>query len=195
MPINGAFRPDLVPDQISLNYNLSADWQFTKWRAGYRFNRSSQDNRQPGRELADLENLTNGLTLGLGLTPAFDVNFEVNNELANNFESRRADRTIRYAVNTNWRMTPRAAFAINLSTIGAGDLARTSSSRTIEGDAQLSYRMDGEHPGWRRLFANRMQAQFFVRYANRFARTSDLLFVVNNLNKVWTLNTGINLTF
>lgn len=195
IPINGAFRPDLVPDQISLNYDLSADWQFTKWRLGYRFNRSSQDNRQPGRELADLKNLIHGLTLGLSLTPALDVNFEVNNELANNFEFRRADRTLRYAANTNWRMTPRAAFALNLSTIGAGDLARTSSSRSIEGDAQLSYRMDGEHPVWQRLFANRVQAQFFIRYANRFARTRDLLFVVNNLNKVWTLNTGMNLTF
>ena len=195
IPINGGFRPDVVPDQVSLNYNLSADWQFTKLRLGYRFNRSSQDNRQPGRELADLENLTNGLTLGLSLTPALDVNFEVNNELANNFEFKRADHTLRYAVNTNWRMTPRAAFALNLSTIGAGDLARTSSSRTIEGDAQLSYRMDREHPVWRRLFANRMQAQFFIRYANRFASTRDLLFVINNLNKVWTLNTGMNLTF
>jgi hypothetical protein len=195
MPINGGFRPDLIPDQISLNYNLSADWQFAKWRLGYRFNRSSQDNRQPGRELADLENLINGLTLGLSLTQSLDVNFEVNNELANNFEFKRGDRTIRYAVNTNWRMTPRAAFALNLSTIGAGDLARTSSSRAIEGDAQLSYRLNGENPVWQRLFANRMQAQFFIRYANRFARTRDLLFIVNNLNKTWTLNTGINLTF
>jgi hypothetical protein len=195
IPINGGFRPDLVPDQISLNYNVSADWQFTKWRLGYRFNRSSQDNRQPGRELADLENLIHGLTLGLNLTPALDVNFDVNNEQANNFEFQRADRTLRYAVNANWRMTPRATFALNLSTIGAGDLARTSSSRTIEGDAQLSYRMDAEHPVGRRLFANRMQAQFFIRYANRFARTRDLLFIVNSLNKVWTLNTGINLTF
>ncbi|HEX2491372.1 MAG TPA: hypothetical protein VHR27_18315 [Blastocatellia bacterium] len=195
IPINGGFRPDLVPDQISLNYNVSADWQFTKWRLGYRFNRSSQDNRQPGRELADLENLIHGLTLGLNLTPALDVNFDVNNEQANNFEFQRADRTLRYAVNTNWRMTPRATFALNLSTIGAGDLARTSSSRTIEGDAQLSYRMDAEHPVGRRLFANRMQAQFFIRYANRFARARDLLFIVNSLNKVWTLNTGMNLTF
>jgi hypothetical protein len=195
IPINSASRPDLVPDQISLNYNLSADWQFMKWRLGYQFNRSSQDNRQPGRELADLENLIHGLTIGLILTPALDVNFEINNEQANNFEFRRADRTMRYAVNTNWRMTSRAAFALNLSTIGAGDLARTSSSRTIEGDAQLSYRLDGEHPVWQRLFANRMQAQFFIRYANRFARMRDLLFVVNSLNKVWTLNTGMNLTF
>ncbi|MGH9752823.1 MAG: hypothetical protein ACREA2_08560 [Blastocatellia bacterium] len=194
-PVNGAFRPDLIPDQISLNYNLSADWQFTKWRLGYQFNRSSQDNRQPGRELADLEYLIHGLTLGLSLTPALDVNFEVNNERANNFEFRRAERTMRYAINTNWRMTSRAAFALNLSTIGAGDLARTSISRSIEGDAQLSYRMDGEHPVWQRLFANRMQAQFFIRYANRFARMRDLLFVINSINKVWTLNTGMNLTF
>src|SRR5262245_4387 len=195
IPVNGGFQPNNVPDQISLNYNLSADWQFTKWRLGYRFNRSSQDNRQPGRELADLENLIHGLTLGFSLTPALDMNFEVNNELANNFEFQRADRTLRYAVNTNWRMTPRASFALNLSTVGAGDLARTSSSRTIEGDAQLSYHMDTEHPTWQRLFANRIQAQFFIRYANRFARTHDLLFIVNNLNKVWTLNTGMNLTF
>ena len=195
IPVNGGFRPDLVPDQISLNYNVSADWQFTKLRLGYRFNRSSQDNRQPGRELADLENLIHGLTLGLNLTPAIDVNFDVNNEQANNFEFQRADRTLRYAVNTNWRMTPRATFALNISTIGAGDLARTSNSRTIEGDAQLSYRMDAEHPVGRRLFANRLQAQFFIRYANRFARTRDLLFIVTSLNKVWTLNTGVNLTF
>ncbi len=194
LPVNGGFQPNNVPDQISLNYNLSADWQFTKWRLGYRFNRSLQNNRQPGRELADLENLINGLTIGLNPTPALDVDFEVNNEQANSFEFQRADRTLRYAVNTNWRMTPRATFALNLSTIGAGDLARISSSRTIEGDAQWSYRPDGEHPIWQRLFANRAQAQFFIRYTNRFARTRDRLFAVNNLIKVWTLNSGINLT-
>src|SRR5262249_56589491 len=112
-------------------------------------------------------------------TPTFDVNSEINNERANNFEIRRADRTMRYAANTNWRMTARAAFALNLSTIGAGDLARTSSSRAIEGDAQLSYRLDGEHPVWQRLVANRVKARFFIRYANRFARARDRIFVVD----------------
>jgi hypothetical protein len=178
IPVNGGFRPYLVPDQISLNYNVSADWQFTKWRLGYRFNRSSQDNRQPGRELADLENLIHGLTLGLNLTPTLDVNFDVNNEQANNFEFQRADRTLRYAVNTNWRMTPRATFALNLSTIGAGDLARTSSSRTIEGDAQLFYRMDAEHPVGRRLFANRMQAQSQQSLDSQHRNESDFLGVL-----------------
>lgn len=32
-------------------------------------------------------------------------------------------------------------------------------------------------------------------YTNRFAHMRDLLFVVNSLNKVWTLNTGMNRTF
>ncbi len=195
VPINGEFRPDLIPDQVSLNYNVNADWQFTKWRLGYRFNRSSQDNRQQGRELADLTNLVNGLTLGLNPTPALDVNFEVNDERAKNSELQRTDHTLRYAINTNWRMTARATFSLNLSTIGAGDVARTSSSRSIEGDAQWSYRLDGEHPVWQRVFANRVQAQLFIRYSNRFARTQDRLFGVNNLIKVWTFNTGVNFTF
>ncbi len=195
LPVNGGFQPTNVPDQISLNYNVSADWQISKFRLGYRFNRSSQDNRQQGRELSDLENLIHGLSFGLNPAPSLDLNFEVNHEDANNLEFRRTDRTLRYAVNANWRMTPWAALAVNVSTIGAGDLARTSSSRAIEGDAQFSYRFDGEHPGWQRIFANRLQAQFFVRYANRFARARDLLFAINSINKVWTLNTGVNLTF
>ena len=195
MPTNGEFRPDLIPDQISLNYNLSADWQITKWRLGYRFNRSSQDNRQQGRELADLANLINGVTLGINATRALDVNFELNDERAKNFELQRSDHTLRYAINTNWRLTTRATFSLNLSTIGAGDLARTASNRTIEGDAQWSYRLDGEHPVWQSVFANRVQAQFFIRYSNRFARTQDRIFGVNNLIKVWTFNTGVSFTF
>src|SRR5262249_48563165 len=185
------FRPDQIPNQISLNYNLSADWQFTKWRLGYRFNRSLQNNRQPGRELADLVNLVSGLTLGLNPTPAFDVNFDVNDEQGKNFEFQRTDRTVRYAVNSNWRMTTRATFALNLSTIGigaeTGDQARASSSRAIEGDAQWSYRLDAEHPIWQRLFAKRTQAQFFIRYTNRFARTRHRVFSVRDLIKDWTL--------
>ena len=195
LPINGAFRPDLIPDQISLNYNVSADWQFTKWRLGYRHNRSAQDNRQQGRELADLVNLVNGLTLGLNPTPSLDVNFEINDERAQNVELQRTDRTLRYAISTNWRMTTRATISLNVSTIGAGDLARTSSNRTIEGDAQWSYRLDGEHPVWQRVFSNRVQAQFFIRYSNRFAHTRDRLFGFNNLIKIWTFNTGMSFTF
>ena len=94
-----------------------------------------------------LANVINGLTLGFNPTPTLDVNFELNDERAKNFEVQRADQSLRYAINTNWRMTTRATFSLNLSTIGAGDLARTSSNRTIEGDAQWSYRFDARTSG------------------------------------------------
>src|SRR5262249_21096 len=150
---------------------FTSEWQFAKWRAAYRFNRTSQDNRQPGRERADFLNLVNGVTIGYAPHARFDLNFDVNAEQAKNFETRRLDRTLRFGAIANWRMTGRATLALNLSTIGAGDLARVSHNRTIEGDAQWSYRFGYEQTRWKKF-----QGQFFIRYANRYARTSDRLF-------------------
>ncbi len=190
IPIDAGFRPDLAPDQISINHNFTAEWQFEKWRAAYRFNRSFQNNRQPGRDGADFLNLINGMTIGFAPHPTFDLNLDVNAEQAKNFETSRLDRTLRFAVITNWRMTSRTTFSLNLSTIGAGDLARTSGSRTIEGDAQWSYRFGFEQTRWKKF-----QGQFFVRYANRFARSRDRVFLLNNLVRTWTMNVGLSFTY
>jgi hypothetical protein len=190
IPVNGGFRPDLVPDQISASHNFSAEWAWTKWRAAYRFNRSFQDNRQPGRELTDFLNLVNGVTLGFTPNPAFDLSFDVNAEQARNFETARLDRTLRFAIISNWRVNSRANLTLNLSTPGAGDLTRTARNRTIEGDAQWSYRL-----GFGEGRLRKLQGQFFVRCASRYARFRDNLFQVNTLSCVWTVNTGMNFTF
>ncbi len=190
IPINAEFRPDLVPDQISVNHNFTAEWQFEKWRAAYRFNRSFQNNRQPGRDFADFLNLINGVTIGYTPRASFDLNLDINAEQAKNFELSRLDRTLRFAVITNWRMTSRSTLSLNLSTIGAGDLARTSDSRAIEGDAQWSYRFGYEQTRWKKF-----QGQFFVRYANRFARSRDRVFLLNNLVRTWTVNLGVSFTY
>ena len=190
IPVRAEFRPDLVPDQISLNQNFTSEWQFAKWRAAYRFNRTSQDNRQPGRALADFLNLVNGATIGYTPHAGFNLDFDVNTEQAKNFETRRLDRTLRFGVITNWRMTSHAALSLNLSTLGAGDLARLSHNRTIEGDAQWSYRFSYEQTRWRKF-----QGQFFIRYANRYARSSDSLFQLNNLVKTWNTSLGLSLTY
>jgi hypothetical protein len=81
-----------VPDQVSRNQNLTAEWQLRNSRFGYRFNRSYQDNRQTGRENADLRNLTHGLWFGINPSQKFDVNLEVNAEDAFNRETDRTDR-------------------------------------------------------------------------------------------------------
>jgi len=84
IPINGGFEidPASIPDFAGTNHSVTADWQFEKWRLGYRWNYSLQDNRQRGNELSDLRNFTNGATIGVSPRPTFDLNLEINAESA-----------------------------------------------------------------------------------------------------------------
>lgn len=191
-PLNAGFNdPSQVPDQISENHDFSSEWQFEKWRLTYRFNRSFQDNRQPGRVLADLLNQINGVTLGLTPHTAFDLNFDLNVESAKSFEAARVDRTLRAGLNTNWRMTPRMTINVTASNTLAGDLARRiTRNRSTEFDLQWSYQFTRGESGWRKV-----KGQFFIRYADRYARTRDLLFGLDNLTRLKTLNGGVNFVF
>jgi hypothetical protein len=191
-PLNAGFNdPSQVPDQISENHDLNSEWQFQTWRLTYHFNRSFQDNRQPGRVLADLLNQIHGVTLGLTPHTAFDLNFDLNVESAKSFETARVDRTLRAGLNTNWRMTPRMTINVIASNTLAGDLSRRiTRSRSTEFDVQWSYQFTHGEAGWRKV-----KGQFFIRYADRYARTRDLIFGLDNLTRLKTLNGGINFVF
>jgi hypothetical protein len=191
-PTGAGFNdPSQIPDQISSNHDASAEWQFSKWRVTYRFNQSYQDNRQQGRTLADLRNQIHGVALGLTPHTAFDLNFDLNIEDAKSFETARIDRTLRAGLNTNWRMTPRMTINVTASNTLAGDLARTiTRNRSAEFDMQWSYQFTHGEDGWRKI-----QGQFFIRYADRYARTRDFIFGLDSLTRLKTLNGGINFVF
>jgi len=190
-PGAGFNDPSQVPDQISENHDFSSEWQFQTWRLTYHFNRSFQDNRQPGRALADLLNQINGVTLGLTPHTTFDLNFDLNVESAKSFETARVDRTLRAGLNANWRMTPRMTINVTASNTLAGDLARRiARSRSTEFDMQWSYQFTRGEARWRKV-----KGQFFIRYADRYARTRDLIFGLDNLTRLKTFNGGINFVF
>jgi hypothetical protein len=193
-PVNSGFdNLSQVPDQVSNNLNFNAEWQWQQWRLGYRFNRSFQDNRQPGRERADLRNLTNGFTIGINPMPMLDLNFDVNAESAKNHQLIRTDRLLRIGTNINWRITQKSVLAATLSTAFAGDVAKTSRSRNAELDLLWSYQFGFAENGQNSL--KKVKGQFFIRYANRYARLRDGAFGLSNLTKLQTLNTGLNFTF
>ncbi|MCI0486796.1 MAG: hypothetical protein L0229_09370 [Blastocatellia bacterium] len=190
-PINSGFdSASQVPDQLSNNQGFVAEWQAQRWRFGYRFNRSFQDNRQPGRELADLRNLINGFTFGFTPVASFDLNLDLTRESADNREQARIDHTNRIGANINWRLWQSMALTATISTTFAGDVAETSRSRNAELDLQWSYRFGLEKSRYRKF-----SGQFFIRYANRYASSRDNLFGFNNLTKTQTLNTGLSFTF
>lgn len=192
IPVGGGFELDLgaIPDQMGTNHAINADWQLQKWRVGYRFNRSLQDNRQPQSASADFAGLTNGIGVGISPTSALDLNFELNAESAEDRASQAIDRTLRFAPTINWRMTAKSALASNCSITLAGDEAGTKRNRNVEFDVQWSYRF-----GWEKDRFRKVQGQFFIRYANRYGRARNRLFDLNDLQKTQIVNLGLSFTF
>ncbi len=192
IPVNGGFDVDLstVPNQLSINQAFTAEWQFTKFRTGYRFNRSSQDNRQTGRESADLYNTINGVTFGYTPNQKVDLSFDVNSERARNAENNRSDQTWRFGFNANLQVTKNTALSATLSTLNAFDLGQISDNFTNEFNAQWTWKFLAGQKQFKKF-----SGQFFIRYANFFVRTIDRSFDTNNLTKSQTLNVGVNFTF
>ncbi|MEW5975596.1 MAG: hypothetical protein AB1898_07300 [Acidobacteriota bacterium] len=189
-PGPGFSDPSQIPDQMSVNQNATLEWQFDRYRASYRFNRSSQDNNQPGRQLADLRNLVNGAGFGGSVNDKLDLNYDVSVESTRNFEQNRIDHLWRSSVTFNWRPTPQMALMATLSGTTAGDLQQLSQIRNGEVDVQWSYRT-----GYEKSEMKRVQIQWSIRYANRYARTLDRLFGFGSLTKLQTVNVGMNITF
>jgi hypothetical protein len=192
IPINGGFEfaPEAIPDFLGTNQSFTSDWQFEKFRVGYRANHSLQNNRQQGRELADSINFTNAVSFQVNATKTLDVNLEFGADNIKNKEQARTDRLLRLATGINWRVTARNLVAANLATSFAGDVARTVRNRNAEFDLQWSYQFTLGKERFKKL-----QGQTFLRYANRYANSRDNNFLLNNLTKAQTLNIGLSFTF
>jgi hypothetical protein len=194
LPVNGDFRDaSQVPDQHSFAHNFSADWTLSeKLRFGYRFNRSFQDNRQPGREKADFLNEVHATTVGTQFGKNVDINFDVSHERATNFEQPQTNGTFRVGTNLTWRdaVVKNLTFNSDFSTTLAGDHENTNRSKNIEFDAQLAYRFEFGKEKFKKI-----GAQFFVRYANRYGDQFNRLFFLNNLNKTQVFNMGMTFNF
>jgi hypothetical protein len=193
-PVNGEFRDaSQIPDQVSFNQSFAAEWQISqRFRFGYRFNRSFQDNRQQGRETSDLLNIVHSWNIGLNPHSALDLNFDLSAESANNKETSRIDDTLRVGSSLTWRMSfpKNSVLTANISTTIAGDRTNTNDSRNAEFDIQWAYKFGVEKSRFRKV-----QTQFFIRYSNRYSFSQDNVFIVRNLNKLQTFNAGLTFTF
>lgn len=191
LPVNGEFR-DLsqVPDQKTYNQSFNAVWQLSeKFNLSYRYNRAFQDNRQPGREIADFRSLVNAVSIGTKPFGSLDFDFELASEEQQNLEQPRTDQTFRVGTRLTWR-TPflkNSTFNANLSTTLAGDTNNLNDSRNAEFDVQWAYRFTFGEKKFKKT-----EAQFFIRYANRYGNTIDRIFFVNNFNKTQGFNFGLN---
>lgn len=191
LPSNSDFtNPSQIPDQASRNQSFNAEWQRERVRVGYRLNHVFQDNRQLARDRADFRSLVNSFTIGVQPNQRFDVNLDLSFESANSLETGRLDQTRRAGISFNFQTTKKSTLAATISTIFAGDAANLSHSRNADLDLQWSLRFGVEKSEYRKV-----QGQFFVRYANRYARATDNLFLFHNITKIQTASAGLSFTF
>ena len=91
----------------------------------------------------------------------------------------------------NWQATRRQTFNLTLSTTGGDDRRATARNFNNEFDLQWAYRLSRENENRFKKF----QANYFLRYANRFARARNFVDNIDNLTKLQTFNTGLNFIF
>lgn len=191
LPVNGEFADvSQVPNQYTHNQTFNAVWQLSdKFNFNYRYNRAFQDNRQIGRDRADFRSLVNSVSVGTKPLSSLDFDIELAREDSQNLEQPRTDQTFRLGTRLTWR-TPfikNSTFNANLSATLAGDTNNFTDSRNAEFDIQWAYKF-----GFGSKKFKKTEAQFFIRYANRYGNTIDRIFFVNNFNKTQGFNFGLN---
>lgn len=192
IPVNGGFEIDLstIPDLLNTNQTFSSTWQFTKFNFEYRYNHSFADNLQIGRETADQLGWTHGFTVGLNPMTILSLNVGINLESQNNLELAQINNTKALTLGVNWTPFKNATLAGNFSQTIAGDAAKTNDNKNTNFDVQFAYNFNFEKDKFRKF-----GMQSFVRFADTFARSSDLAFNTNNRTRVKIFTAGLTFNF
>lgn len=189
VPVNGGFSASHVPDQLTSVQGVSAQWFHSTWQLAYRLDRSTQDNRQEGRENADFERTAQTVTLGWNPWPSLGMSVDGSVEKNMSAASDQTSKAERLALSTNIRLASRTAVTLFGSQSWTRDPFENGTERTVrQVRVELSQGLTIlDRPG------TPATGQFFVR----FARQRGTLFgapAAGDTPVTWTLNTGFNLS-
>jgi hypothetical protein len=191
LPTNGAFRPQDLPNQVSLSHNGSAQWQLEQWQLGYRLSASEQDNRQPERERADFTTRVHGLTLGRTLGTVGSASVEASTESQHAVERDETSRVRRLAFMVNVRARQTTGITISGSRVLSQDASRAKGSQNSDARLELSQNLPalGGARGSSR-------GQLFLRYGyvSAFLPSVDPVTSasIGKTQRQWTLSSGLN---
>ncbi len=186
LPENGGFSASHVPDQVSLNQTAQADWRLGKVTLGYAWNRSHQDNRQEGRENADLTVTRNTANVRLSPARALSLAVDLGLEASHNHERDETDETTRWGAQLQWQPFDRSSLSVRFSDTATEDLLLTRRRANNQVDAQWTSMLP---------FLGPIQGQYFLRYTRSEAETFNATFDQDDTRTAWWLDLGLNFTF
>lgn len=188
IPVDAAFDPTHIPDQMNDIHNLGLDWQGRRVRAGLRGGYSFQDNRQPGRQNDDFRNVTTAVTLGVSPGDRVDLHADVSLEEAQNRGQDRRDRTggvnLGLTARPGWDTGLRLTFAPTRTRDAEG--LRERSSTSLSAELSKRFRLGGAgSPG---------TGSAFLRFDRRSASRVDRPLELEDRSHSWNLTSGLTLS-
>lgn len=190
VPVNSDFTETHVPDQVSENHSVDLQWALGKWRGGYRYNLSSQDNRQVGRENADLDNLAHNIAASFSPRTWLDLTTSLAFEGADNNELDQQNDTRRLGAGFDLRATRDLTLTSAFTRTWMQDDPRTSKSDNDELSLELS-----QNFRLLRRVAERPSGRVFLRYVRQSSGVTPFLDGVRGdetSRRNWALNSGVS---
>ena len=191
VPTGGLFTASDIPDQRSVVQDASLQWQVKQWQVAYRVNLSDQDNRQPGRTLADFATQMHGVIVGMTVGSTLSLGLDLGLERQENKEFAQVNHVKRLGLTGNWRATSLTTLDGSLSVsraedVGAGSDAHVSSLQAgIAQGIRLWHSADGTPRG--QLFLR------FSRQSNDLYNLSAPFAPPTQSNGSWNVASGLTL--
>ena len=185
IPENAGFSAGHVPDQVSVSRVVEAAWRWPHVTLGWRLRASDQDNRQEGREDADLHNRVHSFRLGVQPHERFTVDLELDHEERESVARSEIERTGR--VGARLRLVPYAG----------GQVALTWSTTRSRNPAALRERDDGTFDArWSTSlpFLDGVGGQGFLRFSRTTRARLDRDRGLSDHRSEWAVHSGLSLS-
>ena len=191
VPTNGEFNEEDVPDQASVSTTGSLDWTRESTTFSYRWNGSLQDNRQPGRESADIKGAVHGLSLGLAPISSLNISLEASRERQRFIETEATQELDRVGAIIRWQLGAITEFSTNISratSLDGGAGVKTNNTE-LQLEASRGFTLY-------RMIDGRPQGRIFVRFARVLAsQHPQFAGPILSRDLRWTLNAGGSVRF
>lgn len=191
VPTNGEFTEADVPDQASVNSTASLEWTRNTATFGYRLNKSSQDNQQPGRETADISGTVHALTAGYAPSERLNLTLETSRESQHFTETDARQQLSRVAALARFKLGTLTELSSNVSRSSSKDPAAgvTRNNTELQLEATRAFTLY-------RLIDGQPQGRVFVRFARVLAsETPQFAGAILSRDLRWTINAGGSVRF
>lgn len=176
------------PDQSNRSHQAALNFARGAFNVGYTVQRPTQDNRQPGRENADFENLGHQLSFGWRVGEKLNLNLGANTN--RNFSREKDLTTTTRAGNGgfDWQLLDGVTLAANAGRTLGGESRALASSSNDNAQAQLTWRFGVP------AYGRKMPGQVFVRYVRQQNASRDASFGLSTSGASWAWDAGLLLS-